>query len=504
MSESIAKRYFSKIIGNIGSGVLVLGAQALMVRLLGPAVYGQFAFIQSHFEYLVTDLGLSNVFFTRISQDKENYRRVGALFLLVLLSMAGALTIYILVVAASGQRTKMWPEIPLKIVWLGFALAVTTFLGRMAVLITDASGYAKWVEVARLGRATLGIVLIALLCWVGRLSLATAMSALVAGQLFFLLFTVPFGHRKFGGMKLDFERTQLKNLAIELWPMAAPIIGYSLFTIFPILFDRWFLQRAFGSVEQSYFGMGMQVATALFLATCALTAIFHREAALLFQRQDVPGLLALFQTYTRRIFSAAAVPGIFVCLNAKDISLVLGGKNLVPAASVIAVLALYPIIQGAGQLSVAFQYATNRTKLYTIVGIVRDSVGIPISLFLVGGLGTGLPSLNLGAFGLAIKFLIAVCITTYSMHFSNCRYLRISFWRHLGKEVMILLCLFPAAWAGQWFASQVSVGGMSTIIISGTTYVFLSAGFVLLKPQVFGFTTDGLVMNYFLRKMLLR
>lgn len=495
MPETVKRRYFSKLFGNVGSGAFVLASQALLSRCLGPMQFGVLTFVQAHFEAVFTDLNISTAFFTKISQDRRTYSSSAAFFLLVVGLVTTVVLIYLSAVFLIGRNAFVWPQAPPLVVWLGFFLGLTIYVSRNSTLITDASGHAQKVETLRLIRGAGTLVIIAILYCVKLISIPTVMLAMIASNIAFILVCIPYGHRQMGAGKLDFSRASLLNSARSYREYSTLLVSYSIVSLVLSIFERWFLQYAAGPKEQAYFGIASQLSNAILLSTAALTFIFHRECAVAFAENNQTELKRLFQVYVRRIFVVVAIPCIFMAFHSKEIFLLFSGSKYAEGWVTLAIMAFYPISQGAGQLSVVLQLASNQTKLYTLLGMARDSVGLFVDYFLIAPRDWVVPGLQLGATGIAIKSLLSMLVTAYSVHYANCRNLKVSFSRQVRYEVLTLLILAGCTGA----CKMVTLLSISTqamllkLFASGGLYAGILILLLLRVPTLFGVTREELI-----------
>lgn len=413
-------------------------------------MYGQFAYLQAHFEQIAgtLDLGASTTYFTQISQDPKRYRAASAVYLVFLAILLVLISLYLVFSFQFGWGHELWPGIPMKSVLWAAVFGFGLYLSRVSVQITDAAGLARRTETLRALRTLLTLGLLFLLYFSEALTLERALAVVAVSYLVFSIVCFQFGHRMMGGGQPDFSSRVWRETARSFWHYGKPLALYSFLVVGSTLFERWLLQSSSGAAQQGYFGVAQQLSLAVFVLANSLTPIFHRESAVAFAGGNFSALRLLFSTYTRRFFALAALPSIFIALNARNLVSLLSGPDYEKGWLAVSLMALYPLHQTTGMLSLTLQFATNRTRSYLVIGLIRDGVGLVLGYFLLAPRNWAIPGLELGAVGLATKFIVCQLINTVLLQSSNCRYLEISYWEQLRSELLLLLGLGSFAWVG--------------------------------------------------------
>jgi O-antigen/teichoic acid export membrane protein len=225
------------------------------------------------------------------------------------------------------------------------------------------------------------------------------------------------------------------------------------------------------------------------LFTSAIGPLLMREMSIAHARGDRDRMAYLFQRLLPSFAFAAAVPSCFLAYEAGTVSLIIGGPMFVGAKWVLGVMALIPIYAAYGYVSATIYFATGQMKLYRNIGMAAYVPGIVMTVVLVGP--SGWFGWNLGASGLAIKYLATAVLLHNGFMFFNCRYLRLRFRTIVLQQVGIIVLLLLLAALSQMLGSVLlgAVGAASTIVrlvLDASIYVLLAAALLAALPRLAG------------------
>lgn len=401
----LKRRYLAKLGGNAFGTAVAFGAQAIVLRRLGPAAYGSFSFLTTFFAQIadLLDAGTSTAFFTALSRRPKDgglirfYAGYLGCCLLALAVGVGAAW-------AAGLQELLWRGQALSHVWLALGWVALSKAAQVLGAMVDAYGLTvqgEWrrglhrvLSLAALAGWALGgggltafffcqyLIFVALLFfWGGLLGRGGAAEALASPP------SKPVGEYK----------REFRDYAAPLMVVAATGAAVG-------LLDRWILQRWGGEVEQGYFALGSQLGGFCLLFSGAMTSLITREFAVRHAAGDLAGMRRLFLEGIPPLYFVTAYFSLFLFARAEAVAVWMGGEAFRGASSAVRVLALYPLCQVYGQLSGALLYATGQTVRCRNLGLWSALADVALTVALVAppewnGLGWG-------AMGLGIKTVL--------------------------------------------------------------------------------------------------
>jgi len=492
--DSLRKRYFYKLAGNLAKLGLNVSIYLLVPRALGPKSYGDFSFLSNFFQQVVAflDLGTSTAFFTKLSQRPNEFSLVT--FYLRFTASAFLLTLGLCFMAQiTGASPAIWPEQGMLYVYLAAIWGFLTWMDLVLTKMADAYGLTVSGERARIVQVIFGLVVIVALFFLKIINLATFFLYHFA---ILVLLAVLFIHilekngRPFRGLP-RLPWAQVRSHLSEFYHYCHPLFSYALVGLVVGILDRYLLQLFGGSIQQGFFGLSFQIGLVCFMFTSAMTPLFTREQAIHHGQGDLAAMARIFRRYIPLLYMVSAYFGSFILIQAPKVTWLFGGEAFQGAAVPMSIMAIYPVHQTYGQLSGAVFLATGRTDLYRNIGIVTALLGLPMTYFLLApqqhfGMGAG-------AVGLAVKMILLQFIAVNVQLFFNCRFLKLSFWYFLGHQVLGLGILIALAWAARagvevipFFRERI----LADFFLSGVIYSLLALALFFIRPELFGLTPE--------------
>ena len=104
---------------------------------------------------------------------------------------------------------------------------------------------------------------------------------------------------------------QIKSYSKEFYDHSLPLLASTIVSVVIVLFDRWFLQKMAGSIEQGYFGLSFQIGGICFVFSNAMSPLFRRDFSIGAHKHSVDGMRNLFMRYVPFLFSVACFLGIY-------------------------------------------------------------------------------------------------------------------------------------------------------------------------------------------------
>ncbi len=488
MEHSLFKRFSARITANLFILPLNILSQALVPRMLGPVMYGNYSFLVSTFEHFVGffDSGLSQCLFNKTTQNPSNsqWRYYFWRIFLVLSASSIALTT---VAIFSSLRNDIWPD--QKNIWIYFGLlfALNQWLVKVLTQLLDAYALTITGEFAKVLQKVVAVLFLVALYYSERNRLEEYfVYQISAGLLLVGMYIFIFersGRRAFPSRVKNIDSS--KNYFSAYIKYSKPIFVYSGVGAIVGILDRWMLQNFAGAHQQSYFGIAFQISAISFLITKSMTQLFGREVAKAHGNGDIEQIRQLFRKLLPTFYTITAYFCIFVSSEAESIGLLFGGEKFVNATPVIALMALCPIHQTYGQLCGSFYFATSQTKAYQNIGVVSLVLGLIAAFFLIAP--SELHGLELGSKGLAAKWLGSQLISVNALLFFATRFLKIRFLPFLIHQAVLLAWLYLFAQASSSLVNLTSpLPLLIEFLLKGILYTALAISSILIWPKLVG------------------
>lgn len=427
-SQGIYGRFLVTLIVNILKIGLSFVSGILIARVLGPEEYGNFNFLLGSFASIITliDLGTANAFYTFLSQKKQSLKfyLYYALWLIVQFLFAGLIVAFLF---AINQQDKVWIEQS----WPHILLAlIASFLMTKAWLtVTHAGESVRATIIVQIYSIALAIVYLAIVI------ILVLLRSINIINLFLVLIGIYFTFSIILAKKLKSElivnrTTQLADMFKEFREYCAPLVIYSLFAFFYSFADVWLLQKFSGAVHQGYYSIGVRVSSVCLIATTSITKIFWKEVAEASERNDYDYLQYLYAKISKILCFVGAVCACFLITFSREILFNLLGPTYEAGWLPLAIMFFYPIHQALGQINGIFFYATSKTKLFAIIGVIMMAISIPITYLILAPASATIPGLGWASTGMAVKMVVMQIVgVNISIYFVS---------RILGKKLEFL------------------------------------------------------------------
>jgi O-antigen/teichoic acid export membrane protein len=464
---SIKKRFLFSVSANIARAAVSLIVGLLVARGLGPADYGNLAYLLGSFWAIraLLDMGASSAFYTFIAQ-----RQRGRLYYFVYFGWLAFQFLF-----SAGLVVLLLPSAVVDRFWLGqerdmiLLALLATFLQNQVwqavVQMHEAVRKTARVQTAGLLIIVVHLLLIVLMLYGGWLSIRTVLWAIVAEYLTVAVWLSrslrkSLAEASAGGA--GSEKSSFKSVFFEYLGYCRPMVVIAVFTFCYEMADRWLLQRFGGASQQGFYQVASQLSTISLLATTSILNILWKEVAEACERGDHSRVIVLHQKTTRLLVLLAAVVSCFLAPWAEQLVDILLGNAYHAAWPVLFLMLFYPIHQTMGQINGTLFMATGRNSVYMKITVAGLLVSIPVSYLLIApGNGALLPGLDLGAMGLAVKIVGMNILFVNIQSWVIARHYEMEFqWRY---QVLFILTLLALAYAAR-FIGQGMVPAISQMI----------------------------------------
>lgn len=497
MMVSVRRRFAFTLGANLFRSLLGFSTGMLLARWLGPATYGNMAFLLGTFLGIrqLLDMGSSAAFFTFLSQRPRSKRFVRSFFGWLAVQFLIPLCVVGLLFPSQWVET-IWHGEQRGLVLLAFAAA---FMQNSVWPVIQQAGESQrqtvWVQ--GVGVVVVGVHLLAvvLLWWLGMLGLYAIFGAIA---LEYLLAAVV-AHKRFSypqGSEADPINDTPEPAFRKYLGYCLPLIPYSLIGFAYEFADRWLLQHYGGSVEQAYYAVGAQFAGIALIATSSILRIFWKEIAEAHHQGNHVRTGMLYQKVSRILFLIGAIIAGFLIPWAEDLLHLILGAAYVGGATTLAIMFLYPVHQSMGQIGGTMLYATERVSLQVATGIIFMIVSMGVTYLVLAPGDAVVPGLGLASEGLALKMVAIQFIQVNIIAYIIARIWNWPFdWVY--QPISLLGCV-GLGWAAHFTATGLVGHAWPLPVVmgaGGVLYLTLMGAFVYAMPWLAGLTRDELVLG---------
>lgn len=495
-SQDISTRFTVSLFGNISKLGLSFLSGLIIARGLGPAEYGDFAFLLTSFIAIrqLLDVGTSQAFYTFISKRKRSFSFYSYYFGWMVLQFIITLA-FVWLLCPDSLRAKMWVGHSRNIIILAFIASFSmSQIWEFATSIGESIRDTFFVQLRNLALAAVYLLILVVLLKYKKINITNIYFSII---FLYLSFSFIYINKIKRQIFLHDDESTFKNVFNEFKEYCSPLVIYAWFGFIYVFADNWLLQHFGGSTQQGFYAIGMRFSALSLIATTSILRIFWKEIAEATERNEHEKIKKLYKRTSRLLYFSGAVLSCFLIPFSKEILVWLLGPGFEYAWIPLMLLFLYPLHQSLGQIAGAFFLATGRTKIHRNIGLAMMVMSLPVSYLLLANPDSQVPGLGLGAMGLAAKMLILQFFEINVKIFIISKILLISFdWLYQFTTVVIL------AMCG--FASKILAGGLLTFVgtskipiiwfgLSGITYLLLVFSILLLMPFLIDITRKELL-----------
>lgn len=449
--SSIQKRFLFSAGANIVRAAISLSVGLLVARGLGPADYGNLAYLLGSFWAIrvLLDMGSSSAFFTFISQSKRSTKYYAVYFIWLSIQFLISVSLIALLLPAST----------VDLFWIGqhrelilLALLATFFQNQVwqtIVQIYEAERNTIQIQIAGLTIIFVHLILVINMLaqhWLSVQSILYAIIAEYAIAAVWLSITIRNSLMNFNTSIKQNPSCQHESLGKVMKAYVnycRPMIIMAIFSFLYEMADRWLLQRYGGPTQQGFYQVAAQLSTISLLAATSILNIFWKEIAEANASGEHQTVAKLYLKTTQSLVFVAAAVSCFLAPWAEPLVDTLLGSAYYSAWPILLILLFYPIHQAVGQINGTLFMATNWNTVYMKITVVGQLVSIPISYLMIAPVNDSFFSgFELGGFGLALKTLAMSFLFVNMQSWVISRQYHIAFqWRRQIAVIVILLGL---------------------------------------------------------------
>lgn len=485
----LASKYLYKLSTNSITLISNIIIQLFVPRFLGPKNYGIYHFLFSFFQQSISfgELGTTQGYLTKLSKRKEE-KQIVAFYFLFIISISCLLIVLVILSQLTGFYKVVWPQQQLIYIYFSLFVGLLFWYSYFLMNTSDALGYTIKTEKVRIFQKILASIILLLMIFFNKLNLFNyfLFNLFTLGILVLHLSFVLFSNKS-NSIKLYITNPKIKKYVNEFYIFSKPLFLLGFVGTLVVLLDRWLLQAYYGSEEQGFFGIAFQLSYVCLLFSTAMTPLITREFSIAYHEKNIDKLYLTFKKYIPAIYSLVAFISCFIAFNSSSIILIIAGRSFIEASLVVTILSFYPIHQVYGQLGGSMFMATERTNVYSKIGIFTLIPGIPIVFILIGPEQLGF--YNLGAVGIAIKMVIIQIVSVNIQLFYLSRFLDLNFLRMFLMQFFVVLLFSTISFCSKIisnylisFQTQMEFNLIITLVI----YCLICFSLLIIKPSIFG------------------
>jgi O-antigen/teichoic acid export membrane protein len=489
VEDSFSKRYKLKLLSNIVNSIFNFIVIAIVPKELGPVGYGQFVYLQQVFNQFTSllDSGTSTAFFTKLSAN-QNRKELISFYFLYSMILLFILYMFVIMISFTHTSNLFFPEIDMVYIYTGCFYGFMLWFIVFFTNISDAYALTMQSEFIKITHKIISVFILFLL--ISYYDLSTY-AYLIYNNISLIVFTLLITlvlYRKdiFIGTLLKLKMN-LKSLIIEFFTYSSPLLLFNIFSIIFSLFDIWLLQAVSGSKETGFYGIAYSIAAMCFIFTSSMTPVLTREFSKLYAEKNFKEIKRMFEKYIPMMYSIAAYFSVFVAFNSENLLSIFTNDNFKDAFLVVCCMAFYPIHQTYGQLSGSVFYVSGQTKLVKNIGITSIIIGFILSIVLIY-------FMNLGAFGLALKMVIAQIIAVNIQLYFNSRFLKLDFMYFIINQIVIVFILMIIMQLVNFIVPDLS-NNLFDFLLKGFLYTIIVTIFFLKFSHIIGLTKSEIMLG---------
>lgn len=495
LPNSVRTRFLVSFFANGLRSVFSFFTGLVIARGLGPASYGELAFLLGSFAAVrsLLDLGTSNAFYTFISQKRRpaHYYTYYGLWLVFQFALTAAAVAFLL------------PDALVSKVWLGqgrgtilLAFAAVFFQQQIWLTVNQVAEAARKTVKAQVLNVALALAYLAAAALLAYLNLLSVSAVLLLLVLLYLAASAA-AARVLGPLEPPADAADggitPGRMFAKYRDYCAPLVTLSLVNFLYEFSDKWMLQFFGGAGQQGFYQAAYQFAIISILATTSILNIFWKEMAEATRLKDTARIERMFRKVSRGLYMFGAVLSGFLIPWSAEIIGVFLGKAYFAAGPVLGLLLLFPVHQSLGQIAGTMFLAGERTKEYMVISSAWMLLSLPISYLLQApAQGVAVPGLGLGALGMAIKMVGLNIISVNILLWFIARHhkWRFDFWyQAVGLGAMLAAGWLVKSGTAALFGGLAGAGKLQLLppfLLSACLFAALAGGVLWLMPWLAG------------------
>lgn len=442
----------------------------------------------------LSDINIGQSFFT-LSAAARRSGSITRLFLKVVVAQLALTVVVCLLIGGTAVGKEITQGTPLPLL-LALLLLEWALYGAIAAnQLGDSKGVSRWPQSATLAVNVLSTAVVIALARLHTLTLwSYVITLLVCAFLNVVVVVGYLGRTRRDLVWAKAEGAHLKDAMAAIVKISLPltIVGYYAMGI--EFLERFLIQQQYGPAEQAFFQVAAKWASLIILFSTASLQIFWQRMIESIAGGDLERAKTMYLRLDGLLFYFTLTLAMMWSAMGTDVVTLLLGRDFKGAGTILTVMAFYPVSQVFGQLGSTIALASGRAKDYALITMATSTVGVVVSYLMLAPPTAKIPGLGLGGVGLALKTAAVGLVLVQPLTYMNCRYLRISYGRMIGKKVMVFAMLLIITGV-VYLLARMWTGSVSTLIDSSlraAIFGVAAAALLIKKPEACGVYPDDL------------
>lgn len=486
--DTVRKRYFFKLLSNIITLSVGIISITIVPRTLGPASYGDYSFLLSSLMAILVfmEVNTSLAFFTYAS--RENITNPNESFFFFFFFIINALFLSGIALAVILKVNHLiWPgQIAHNLLLMSFLVSLV-WMSQIIIGYGDSKALTVIVEKINIAVKLATFSIIITLFIIKKLNLNSYILTYIISVTSTIIFSIFWFNKKISIIKIFTIKNLNFNFFWDYWRRyCGPLFLYNIFGFIVIFFDRWILQIVSGSIQQGYYSLAFQMGTIINTLVISVTPIYRREIAKSNFQNNIDTIKNKFIKYMKLFYIFSTFLSVMIIFQSHTILKIVGSKfagSLIP----FIILCFYPMYQTYGHLCGEIFLATERTKIYTKLGMFTNSIGLLAAYFIMAPRSFFIPGLEMGSIGLALKMVIINIFHVHVLLFFVCKLLNLKFTDFIIHQIKVLSILFAFGIISISFINQLPLQSniLKSSIFCLIFFIFMTI-LLLKKPSIIG------------------
>lgn len=492
--DEFKSRYIIKLISSILIALLNIIIQMILPRVFTVEEYGYYTYNLNVFTSVVgiATLSAPNALVSKLSKRNEEIGLI-LFYLKFYLIMALVLNFSVVALYSSGFLQDTFIGQTLLIVFLGMENAIVLRLHTDSIGIFDAMAVSRFPAVMQIILKVVMSMTVIVSFILGRLNLACfyiIQAFLTFIFTFSMLYEIIKDQKQKYPVRIDHGS---KIYFKEFWEFCRPLVLSNIISQMIVILMNWALMNWSGATEQAMFGVAWQLNTLVSYVFSPYAELSKREFAVI--NNDIDAIRHRYTQSLKLMMWVTSYFAVFIGFASEWLLPIVYGDKYAGATFVTILIMFYTVYQAWGQVSGAFQLATERTKVNAVIGVIGQF--IMLGLVFVFQIPNFIWPAGLGSTGIALTYLVSNVISVTISLYANSRIINMAFGKTLSIQ-LIPLSLFSIIsislkhllnfmWCGD---SEVVL--IEKILFAGIVYTAIIATMIWARPQLVGVTKENL------------
>lgn len=492
--DEFKSRYIIKLISSVLIALLNIIIQMLLPRVFTVEEYGYYTYNLNVFTSVVgiATLSAPNALVSKLSKRNEEIGLI-LFYLKFYLLMALVLNFAVIALYASGFLQDTFIGQTLLIVFLGLESSIVLRLHTDSIGIFDAMAVSRYPAVMQIALKVVMSMAVIVSLFLGKLNLACfyiIQAFLTFIFTFSMLYEIIKDQKQKYPVKVDYGS---KRYIREFWIFCRPLVLSNIISQVIVILMNWALMNWAGAVEQAMFGAAWQLNTLVSYIFSPYAELSKREFAVICD--DIEAIRHRYIQSLKLMVWITSYFAIFIGFTSEWLLPIIYGDKYAGAMLVTILIMFYTIYQAWGQISGAFQLATERTKENAVIGVIGQF--IMLGMVFVFQIPNFIWPAGLGSTGIALTYLVSNIMSVTISLYINSKIINVAFGKSFliqfaplflcSSCIIVLKYVIDILWIGN---SMMTFIGKTLIV--GIIYTGIIGIVVWINPQFLGITKENL------------